>query len=128
MLFKKWVQSYFNDDIDRKMSDKFKKMEKKIDLLEEELKNTQSPIIIDHISIEQIHLDKLEFNNNFGSLGIKELKGKLNIGANYGDKVPLDSFLDKSVFKHKNEQVGKEHEPPPHKPSKPKVTIKTKTD
>jgi len=42
------------------------------------------PIIIEKVNIEKIVLDKYELNNNFGQLGIKELKGKLNIGATYG--------------------------------------------
>jgi glucan-binding YG repeat protein len=44
------------------------------------------PIIIEKIHIDKIVLDKYELNNNFGQLGIKELKGKLNIGATYGSE------------------------------------------
>lgn len=46
----------------------------------------EPPIIIEKINIEKIILDKYELNNNFGQLGIKELKGKLNIGATYGSE------------------------------------------
>jgi hypothetical protein len=47
------------------------------------------PIIIEKINIEKIIFDKYELNNNLGQLGIKELKGKLNIGATYGsDSIP----------------------------------------
>ncbi|MDP4103847.1 MAG: hypothetical protein Q8935_02745 [Bacillota bacterium] len=81
-----------------------KELKKKISLLEtniEELKGTVAkikmekqeptepkdpPIIIEKIHIDKIVLDKYELNNNFGQLGIKELKGKLNIGATYGSE------------------------------------------
>ncbi|WML60143.1 hypothetical protein [Neobacillus sp. PS2-9] len=49
-------------------------------------KTKDPPIIIEKINIEKIILDKYELNNNFGQLGIKELKGKLNIGATYGSE------------------------------------------
>ncbi len=45
------------------------------------------PIIIEKINIEKIIFDKYELNNNLGQLGIKELKGKLNIGATYGSDI-----------------------------------------
>ncbi|WP_413309520.1 hypothetical protein AA0X95_13170 [Bacillus sp. 1P10SD] len=53
---------------------------------EETGKTKDPPIIIEKINIEKIILDKYELNNNFGQLGIKELKGKLNIGATYGSE------------------------------------------
>ncbi|GAA0379321.1 hypothetical protein [Bacillus horti] len=43
------------------------------------------PIIVEKLHIEKISIDKFELSNNFGALGIKELQGKLNIGANYGE-------------------------------------------
>lgn len=53
---------------------------------EKQVKTKEPPIIIEKINIEKIILDKYELNNNFGQLGIKELKGKLNIGATYGSE------------------------------------------
>lgn len=51
----------------------------------------EPPILIERVNIEKIILDKYELNNNFGQLGIKELKGKLNIGATYGsDFIPME--------------------------------------
>jgi hypothetical protein len=50
------------------------------------IKTNDPPIIIEKINIEKIILDKYELNNNLGQLGIKELKGKLNIGATYGSE------------------------------------------
>jgi hypothetical protein len=49
-------------------------------------KQKEPPIVIEKIHIHKIVLDKYELNNNFGQLGIKELKGKLNIGATYGSE------------------------------------------
>lgn len=53
---------------------------------EKSVNHKEPPIIIEKINIEKIILDKYELNNNFGQLGIKELKGKLNIGATYGSE------------------------------------------
>lgn len=47
-------------------------------------KATQGKIVIEELNVDKITVDKLEYHNNFGALGIKELKGRLNIGANYG--------------------------------------------
>ncbi|MBO0962761.1 hypothetical protein J1P26_24010 [Neobacillus sp. MM2021_6] len=69
-------------------------MKKALSVIQEQEKGVQEttvitkepPIIIEKINIEKIILDKYELNNNFGQLGIKELKGKLNIGATYGSE------------------------------------------
>lgn len=69
-------------------------MKKTLSVIQEQEKGVQEktviskepPIIIEKINIEKIILDKYELNNNFGQLGIKELKGKLNIGATYGSE------------------------------------------
>lgn len=50
---------------------------------------SSSPTYIEFLNVEQIVIDRYEQSNNFGALGIKSLEGKLNIGANYGDKSPL---------------------------------------
>ncbi|TDK58898.1 hypothetical protein E2K98_22075 [Bacillus salipaludis] len=71
-----------------------KELKKSLLAIQEQEKVTQEkiihhkepPIIIEKINIEKIILDKYELNNNFGQLGIKELKGKLNIGATYGSE------------------------------------------
>ncbi|WP_026576536.1 hypothetical protein [Bacillus sp. UNC438CL73TsuS30] len=60
--------------------------EQKKDSEEKKVIHKEPPIIIEKINIEKIILDKYELNNNFGQLGIKELKGKLNIGATYGSE------------------------------------------
>jgi len=48
-----------------------------------------NPTYIEFLNVETIIIDRYEQSNNFGALGIKSLEGKLNIGANYGDKSDL---------------------------------------
>jgi len=88
-----------------------------------EVKTKDPPIIIEKINIEKIILDKYELNNNFGQLGIKELKGKLNIGATYGSE-----FTPK--FEEEGEKKERNHQPTKAKETgqKPKVNIKAKKD
>lgn len=69
-------------------------IERKVDELEIKIQNLSQrynkendqspPIIIEQLYVEKIMLDKVEYNNNLDSLGIKDLSGMLNIGANYG--------------------------------------------
>lgn len=81
------------------------------------------PIIIEKIHIEKIILDKYELNNNFGQLGIKELKGKLNIGATYGyGLVPGTEEADKNTSRPKRKQ----HQP--NTGQGPKVNIRGKRE
>ena len=44
----------------------------------------EAPVVVEYLNIERLDIEKVELNNNFGSLGIKDLGGMLNIGANYG--------------------------------------------
>jgi len=84
----------------------------------------EPPIIIEKINIEKIILDKYEVNNNFGQLGIKELKGKLNIGATYG------SEYTPNVNKEECEEEKKRNEKTKKTTSGtgPKVNINTKRE
>lgn len=43
-----------------------------------------APVVVEKLCVERISVDRLEFTNNLGALGIRELSGNLNIGANYG--------------------------------------------
>jgi len=42
------------------------------------------PVVVEKLCVDKICVDRLEFTNNLGALGIRELSGNLNIGANYG--------------------------------------------
>ncbi|MEH7120194.1 hypothetical protein V7128_22630, partial [Neobacillus vireti] len=88
-----------------------------------DVKTKDPPIIIEKINIEKIILDKYELNNNFGQLGIKELKGKLNIGATYGSEF-TPKLEEEGENKERNHQQTKAKETA----QKPKVNIKAKKD
>ena len=68
-------------------------MKKKVAQLQEDIKDKEEgeSLHVEHLTIEKLIIEKLEYQNNFGALGIKELSGKLNIGANY-DHLPLKNF------------------------------------
>ncbi|WP_312472695.1 hypothetical protein [Neobacillus sp.] len=71
------------------------------------IKSTDPPIIIEKINIEKIIFDKYELNNNFGQLGIKELKGKLNIGATYGSEFTPKLDEEEKMENRRNEKMKK---------------------
>jgi len=101
--------------------EKFQEMENALQELHEQKKEEviQPPIVVERLNVERLIVDKVELNNNFGQLGIKELKGRLNIGATYGegmayehlkkennDKKEESSSAEKS-FREKNVQAPK---------------------
>jgi hypothetical protein len=100
MSIKNLFQSLWKNESEMELKMKVKLLESNLNSLKNDLKDFQEkvnlqkdeqiikepPIIIEKINIEKIILDKYELNNNFGQLGIKELKGKLNIGATYGSE------------------------------------------
>ncbi|RRJ62760.1 hypothetical protein EHV15_07260 [Paenibacillus oralis] len=73
-------------DIGRSIIEELQKLRHTMDKLAEaeEQKQKQPPIHIEKLDIEKVLIDRVETNNNIGAVGIKELAGKLNIGANYG--------------------------------------------
>ncbi|ETI67932.1 hypothetical protein [Neobacillus vireti] len=87
------------------------------------IKTKDPPIIIEKINIEKIIVDKYELNNNFGQLGIKELTGKLNIGATYGSEYTPN--LDEE---EKGENNRNEKKQEPFSEKGPRVNIKAKKD
>jgi hypothetical protein len=72
-------------------------------------------IHVEHLEVEKIIVEKLDYANNFGQLGIKELTGKLNIGTNCeGDfaKEITDKVKKKIGDRAKvNFHAGKEEKP-----------------
>lgn len=48
-----------------------------------EERQTQPAIVIQSLSIEKVVVEHVDLNNNLGQLGIRDLSGKLNIGAAY---------------------------------------------
>ncbi|MDP4163270.1 MAG: hypothetical protein Q8898_09220 [Bacillota bacterium] len=98
MSFKDLFQSLYKNEPNTKIKAKVEQLEKELSILKESFNKLEeksvgggghpkeAPIIIEKINIEKIILDKYELNNHFGQLGIKELKGRLNIGATYGSE------------------------------------------
>lgn len=55
---------------------------------------------IEHLQVDKIIIEKLDYSNNFGQLGIKELTGKLNIGTN------TEGDFSKEISDKINEKLG----------------------
>ncbi|NRD78965.1 hypothetical protein HPT25_16495 [Bacillus sp. BRMEA1] len=103
----------------KKFTQKISELEKKISFLEASLTKEKTAnenqvnskpliqestpnIIIEHIHVDQIVIEHVDYANNFGQLGIKDLSGKLNIGTTYeGD---LTKLLDEKIA----EKLGKQ--------------------
>jgi hypothetical protein len=99
MSLKDFFHIFSKDDYEKDLKKKISFLETDVNQLKEKIAKIQienkdqmvtepkdPPIFIEKIHIDKIVLDKYELNNNFGQLGIKELKGKLNIGATYGSE------------------------------------------
>ena len=54
--------------------------------LDEMRQESRDNINIENVYVERINVDRLEFSNNFGAMGVRELGGTLNIGVNYLDE------------------------------------------
>lgn len=81
--------------------------------------------MIEKINIEKIIIDKYELNNNFGQLGIKELKGRLNIGATYGSEyTPKINKEEKTDDNREDTIKDKENE----QQKGPKINIQAKNE
>ncbi|WP_462411899.1 hypothetical protein [Neobacillus sp. Marseille-QA0830] len=73
-------------------------------------------IHVNNLTVEKIIIEHLDYANNFGQLGIKELTGKLNIGSSYeGD---FSKEFDKKVNELVQNKLGNE----------PKVNLKPKKE
>ncbi|MEH7419536.1 hypothetical protein V7266_30350 [Neobacillus drentensis] len=128
LIFKK-------NDYEKELKNKLISLELNIEELKKSLQISQEkvisegegkikdpPIIIEKINIEKIILDKYELNNNFGQLGIKELKGKLNIGATYG------SEFTPNLNKEEKKSIKNETKRQKEVDKDMKVNIKAKKD
>ncbi len=87
-----------------KKLEKYQEMESAVQELHKQKKEEvlQPPIVVERLNVEKLIVDKVELNNNFGQLGIKELKGRLNIGATYGEGAVYEHL--KKENKEKNEE------------------------
>lgn len=136
MSFKDLFFIFSKNDYEKDLKKKLASLEMNIDELKKSLsgleeqkgqtaatKPNDRPIIIERINIEKIIVDKYELNNNFGQLGIKELKGKLNIGAIYGNEFTPKLEEEEKTENRRNENIKKTS-----KQKGPKVNIQTKRD
>lgn len=115
----------------KQFTKKISELEKKIAGLEENLKevkerqiippkstdppqNNEDPptIKIEHLQVDQIIIEHLDYANNFGQLGIKDLSGKLNIGTSY------EGDISKQVEEKVAEKLG----------NKAKVNVRAKKE
>lgn len=60
--------------------------------------STSTTIQIDHLQVDKIVIEHLDYANNFGQLGIKELSGKLNIGSTFeGDSEKINQIIKDKI-------------------------------
>ncbi|MEH7437056.1 hypothetical protein V7182_06130 [Neobacillus drentensis] len=69
-------------------------------------KERESPptILIEQLKVDQIVIHHVDYANNFGQLGIKELSGRLNIGTNYEGE--LSDKISEKVNEKLNDKLG----------------------
>ena|SRR4051794_6212846 len=67
-------------------------------------KESDSPptVQINHLQVDQIVIEHLDYANNFGQVGIKELSGRLNIGSTY------EGDISEKVNEIVKQKLGKE--------------------
>lgn len=65
----------------------------------EKPKENQPNIKIEHLQVDQIIIEKVDYANNFGQLGIRDLSGRLNIGTSY------EGNISKQVEEHIEEKI-----------------------
>ena len=76
---------------------------KSFSVTKEKEKNDSPPTIqINHLQVDQIVIEHLDYANNFGQLGIKELSGRLNIGSSY------EGDISEQVNEIVKQKLGKE--------------------
>lgn len=99
----KTIETYLTQINDKSASSIFKQIQESIKgALREPMDNPHTqqkrelkeagnpPIIIDQLHVDKIIVQKLEYSNNFGQLGIQELTGKLNIGTSHEGEFTID--------------------------------------
>lgn len=65
------------------LGDKVQILQSRLDEMRQECRDNTN---IENVYVERINVDRLEFSNNFGAMGIRELGGTLNVGVNYPDE------------------------------------------
>ncbi|ULT55297.1 hypothetical protein L1999_19595 [Neobacillus drentensis] len=95
------------------LENKITSLESKINEVNTEVKSISIPaakkesdrpptVQINHLQVDQIVIEHLDYANNFGQVGIKELSGKLNIGSTY------EGDISEKVNEIVKQKLGKE--------------------
>ncbi|MBT2656263.1 hypothetical protein J7E81_13675 [Bacillus sp. ISL-18] len=95
------------------LENKISSLESKINDVNTEVKSISIPaakkendhpptVQINHLQVDQIVIEHLDYANNFGQVGIKELSGKLNIGSTY------EGDISEKVNEIVKQKLGKE--------------------
>ncbi|MCG8402672.1 MAG: hypothetical protein MJA84_13950 [Firmicutes bacterium] len=84
-----WRKIFGSGSVAGEFDQKVSVLQERVRLLEELYERDRDgpespPVIVERLFVEKLTLDKVELNNHIGSVGIKELSGVLNVGANYG--------------------------------------------
>ncbi|MEH7093319.1 hypothetical protein [Neobacillus vireti] len=95
------------------LENKLSSLESKINDVNNEVKSISIPtakkendnppmVQINHLQVDQIVIEHLDYANNFGQVGIKELSGRLNIGSTY------EGDISEKVNEIVKQKLGKE--------------------
>lgn len=96
-MIDRWLKRMLNE-AQEPLNNQIRELDMKLDELQEKIdpqavigqaqktKKEDAPIIIETVNIEKIIVEKIDYENNFGALGIKSLPGSLNIGTNFGTR------------------------------------------
>jgi hypothetical protein len=95
------------------LENKISSLESKINDVNTEVKSINVPtakkekdspptVQINHLQVDQIVIEHLDYANNFGQVGIKELSGRLNIGSTY------EGDISEKVNEIVKQKLGKE--------------------
>jgi hypothetical protein len=95
------------------LENKISSLESKINDVNTEVKSINVPTVkkeenspptvqINHLQVDQIVIEHLDYANNFGQVGIKELSGRLNIGSTY------EGDISEKVNEIVKQKLGKE--------------------
>jgi hypothetical protein len=71
-----------------------------LEKLQSSPQESPASVKVEHLQVEKIIIEKLDYSNNFGQLGIKELTGKLNIGTN------TEGDFSKEIAEKLKEKIG----------------------
>ena len=120
----KEIEKLKTKDNNENLSEEIKQLKQMVKEFVEKEAVVEERITVEKIEIRNVYIDKYETNNNIGALGIKELGGRLNIGANYGTGEHGKPFPKEKKHKKKEEKEIKVEVKDGSKPTEIKVNIR----